>query len=298
MTLPLGLTRRLEDAGLDPYYISDFVRAALDEDLDGGGDVTTLATVDSDSEATGDFIARGEGIVAGLAVAEVALWHCGAESIRVGQRMEDGSHVWRGNILMTARGPTRALLTAERTALNIVCHLSGVATLTRKWVDAVVGTSATIRDTRKTTPLMRRLERYAVRCGGGANHRMSLSDSALVKDNHALAAGGVGLAYKRVRAASPDVLVQVEVGSVEEALEALEAGAGVLLLDNMPPSEMRRAVRRIGGRAQVEASGSLSLERAWAVAQTGVDGIAVSALAQSAPALDIALDLRQSEGVY
>jgi nicotinate-nucleotide pyrophosphorylase (carboxylating) len=127
---------------------------------------------------------------------------------------------------------------------------------------------------------------------------MSLSDSALVKDNHALAAGGVGLAYKRVRAASPDVLVQVEVGSVEEALEALEAGAGVLLLDNMPPSEMRRAVRRIGGRAQVEASGSLSLERAWAVAQTGVDGIAVSALAQSAPVLDIALDLRQSEGVY
>jgi nicotinate-nucleotide pyrophosphorylase (carboxylating) len=296
MTLPQGLTKRLEDAGLDPYYISDFVQAALDEDVNGGSDVTTLATVDGDAEATGDFIARGEGIVAGVAVAEVALWHCGADRIRVGPRIEDGSHVWRGNIVMTARGPTRALLTAERTALNILCHLSGIATLTSKWVDAVAGT-ATIRDTRKTTPLMRRLERYAVRCGGGANHRMSLSESALVKDNHVLAAGGVGLAYKRVRTANPDLLVQVEVGSVDQALEALEAGVGVLLLDDMPLSEMRRTVRRIGGRAQVEASGTLSLERALAVAQTGVDGIAVGALTQSAPALDIALDLRQGEGV-
>jgi nicotinate-nucleotide pyrophosphorylase (carboxylating) len=298
MTLPQGLTIRLEDAGLDPSYISDFVRAALDEDLNGGSDVTTLATVDTDAEAIGDFIARGEGIVAGVAVAEVALWHCGADRIRVGPRIEDGSRVWRGNIVMTARGPTRELLTAERTALNILCHLSGIATLTRKWVDAVAGTSATIRDTRKTTPLMRRLERYAVRCGGGANHRMSLSESALVMDNHVLSAGGIGLAYKLVRMANPELLVQVEVRSVEEALEALEAGVGVLLLDNMPPSEIRRAVRRIGGRAQLEASGRISLDRASAIAQTGVDGIAVDALTQSAPALDIALDLRQSESVY
>jgi nicotinate-nucleotide pyrophosphorylase (carboxylating) len=276
--------------------VRESVARALAEDIGALGDLTA-SLIPVHHRATGAIVAREEGVLAGCAAA-TEVFHQVDPALEVRWLADDGHEVSPGLTVAHVEGPLTSMLTAERTALNILCHLSGVATLTRKWVDAVVGTSATIRDTRKTTPLMRRLERYAVRCGGGANHRMSLSDSALVKDNHALAAGGVGLAYKRVRAASPDVLVQVEVGSVEEALEALEAGAGVLLLDNMPASEMRRAVRRIGGRAQVEASGSLSLERAWAVAQTGVDGIAVSALAQSAPALDIALDLRQREGVY
>jgi nicotinate-nucleotide pyrophosphorylase (carboxylating) len=183
-------------------------------------------------------------------------------------------------------------LTGERPALNLLCHLSGVATATRQWADAIEGTNARVRDTRKTTPLLRALEKYAVRCGGGVNHRMSLADEALVKDNHVIAAGGVAAAYERVREAFPAVRVQVEVDSLEQALEAVEAGADLLLLDNMPTSAMREAVEVVAGRAKLEASGGLTLERAREVAETGVDYIAVGALTHSAPVLDIAMDLR------
>jgi nicotinate-nucleotide pyrophosphorylase (carboxylating) len=183
------------------------------------------------------------------------------------------------------------LLTGERTTLNLLCHLSGVATLTRRWVDAVAGTQAQVRDTRKTTPGLRALEKYAVRCGGGVNHRMSLSDAALVKDNHVVAAGGVVPAFAAVRGRWPGLLVEVEVDSLQELEEVLDAGADLVLLDNMPADVLRKAVELTAGRARLEASGGLTLESAAEVAATGVDYLAVGALTHSAPVLDIALDL-------
>ena len=190
------------------------------------------------------------------------------------------------------RGPVASLLTAERTALNYLCHLSGVATATARWVEALIGTQARVRDTRKTTPHLRALEKYAVRCGGGVNHRATLSDQALVKDNHVLAAGGVVPAYRAVRAAYPDLPVQVEVTSLDELQELLDVGAPDILLDNMGIEQLREAVPVTRGRARLEASGGLTLDRAREVAPTGVDLIAVGALTHSAPVLDIAMDLR------
>lgn len=207
-------------------------------------------------------------------------------------KVADGARVGRGDVLMSVTGRTRDLLLAERTALNLLCHLSGIATLTRSWVDAVAGTNAVIRDTRKTTPGLRALEKYAVRCGGGENHRMSLSDSALVKDNHVLAAGGTVAAYKAVRDRFPDVPVEVEADSVDAALAAVEAGAELVLLDNMAIDDMKKTVVQVAGRAKLEASGELTLEAAGDVAETGVDYLAVGALTHSAPILDIAIDLR------
>ncbi len=203
-------------------------------------------------------------------------------------------NVSKGDVLMTIRGKTRQLLTAERTTLNLLCHLSGVATLTRRWVDAVEGTGAVIRDTRKTMPLLRALEKYAVRCGRGQNHRMGLSDAALIKDNHVVAAGGVAEAFRLVRKAYPDIAVEVEVDSIEDAMIAVESGAELILLDNMDIPQLREAVEKVAGRARLEASGGLTLERARAVAETGVDYLAVGALTHSAPVLDIALDLREA----
>jgi nicotinate-nucleotide pyrophosphorylase (carboxylating) len=199
--------------------------------------------------------------------------------------------VKRDDVLMTVRGPVAALLTAERTALNYLCHLSGVATSTARWVEALAGTQAQVRDTRKTTPGLRALEKYAVRCGGGVNHRATLSDQALVKDNHVLAAGGVVPAYRAVRAAYPGLPVQVEVTSLEQLRELLAVGAPDILLDNMTTDQMTEAVRETRGRARLEASGGLTLERAREVASTGVDLIAVGALTHSSPILDIAMDL-------
>jgi nicotinate-nucleotide pyrophosphorylase (carboxylating) len=204
--------------------------------------------------------------------------------------VDDGARVRAGDVLLVAEGSAHGLLLAERTSLNLLGHLSGVATLTRRWVDAVQGTGATVRDTRKTTPLLRSLEKYAVRCGGGANHRMSLSDAALVKDNHVVAAGGVVEAFTRVRARFPTVPVEVEVDSIADALAAVEAGADLVLLDNFGTDTLRETVRLVAGRARLEASGGLTLERAHDVAATGVDFLAVGALTHSAPALDIALD--------
>jgi nicotinate-nucleotide pyrophosphorylase (carboxylating) len=194
--------------------------------------------------------------------------------------------------VLTVAGPARALLTAERTALNLIGHLSGIASLTRRWVDAVTGTSAAIRDTRQTTPGLRSLEKYAVRCGGGVNHRFSLSDMAMVKDNHVLAAGGVVPAYEAVRTAYPQLAVEVEVTDLEQLRQLLEVGCERILLDNMDTATMTEAVRLTAGRASLEASGGLTLERAREVAETGVDYISVGALTHSVKVFDLGLDLR------
>jgi nicotinate-nucleotide pyrophosphorylase (carboxylating) len=198
-------------------------------------------------------------------------------------------------VVVSATGPTRDLLLGERTALNLLCHLSGIATATRQWVDALGASSTRVRDTRKTTPGLRRLEKYAVRCGGGVNHRMSLSDAALVKDNHVVSAGGVAAAFARVREAFPGVPVEVEVDSLDQLDDVLAAGADLVLLDNFTPDEMGEAVRRTAGRAQLEASGGLTLVDAAAVGSTGVDFVAVGALTHSAPVLDIGADLREAQ---
>lgn len=284
----------LAGTGLDPAYVTDLVTRALAEDLAGGVDVTSTATVPADQVATADFVARAAGTVAGLPVAE-AVFAVVDPAVRFEHLARDGDRVRRGDLLATVTGPTRSLLTAERTALNLLCHLSGVATATAAWVTALDGTAARVRDTRKTTPGLRALEKYAVRAGGGVNHRMSLSDAALVKDNHVLAAGGVARAFEAVRALYPDLPVEVECDSVEDVREAVRAGADLVLLDNMTPAEMADAVavtRPAGVRT--EASGGLTLERAGVVAGTGVDYISVGALTHSAPVLDIALDLREN----
>ena len=292
MTLPDDLAARLRSAGLDPVAVEDLARAALAEDLAGGVDVTSQATVPADQESTGDFVTRAGGVVAGLPVAEAVLVVVTGGAVAFARPARDGDRVRCGEVLLSTTGRTRDLLTAERTALNLLGHLSGVATATRRWVDAVAGTSAAVRDTRKTTPGLRALEKYAVRAGGGVNHRMSLSDAALVKDNHVVAAGGVVPAFAAVRAMWPGLPVEVEVDTLAELAQALEAGADLVLLDNMDTDLLREAVRATAGRARLEASGGLTLDNAAAVAATGVDYLAVGALTHSAPVLDIALDLR------
>ena len=282
----------LAAAGLDRRYVVALAQAALAEDLAGGVDVTSVATVPAEVGSTADFVARGTGVVAGLPIAAVVLELATKGVARFGPSATDGERVRPGSVVLTVTGPTRALLTAERTALNLLCHLSGVATLTRAWADAVAGTGARIRDTRKTTPGLRALEKYAVRCGGGVNHRMSLSDAALVKDNHVLAAGGVRAAFQAVRATFPGLSVEVECDTVEQVGEAVAAGADLVLLDNMGLAELRRSVEVAAGRAGLEASGGLTLDMAYAVAATGVDYLAIGALTHSAPALDIGVDLR------
>jgi nicotinate-nucleotide pyrophosphorylase (carboxylating) len=281
----------LAAAGLDPVRVRRLVSAAVAEDLPGD-DVTSAATLDASVVGEADLVARADGVLAGLPVAELVFQQVVGAGLEVTGRVADGDRVSRGDVVMSVRGPVPALLTAERTALNFLCHLSGVATATARWVEALEGTAARVRDTRKTTPGLRALEKYAVRCGGGVNHRMSLSDQALVKDNHVLAAGGVVPAYLAVRTAYPDLPVQVEVTTLDQLRELLEVGAPEILLDNMGTDQMAEAVRITGGRARLEASGGLSLERAREVAATGVDLVAVGALTHSAPVLDVALDLR------
>jgi nicotinate-nucleotide pyrophosphorylase (carboxylating) len=292
VTLSDDLAARLRSAGLDPVAVEDLARSALAEDLAGGVDVTSQATVPADQESTGDFVTRAAGVVAGLPVAEAVLVVVTGGAVAFARPARDGDRVRCGEVLLSATGRTRDLLTAERTALNLLGHLSGVATATRRWVDAVAGTSAAVRDTRKTTPGLRALEKYAVRAGGGVNHRMALSDIALVKDNHVVAAGGVAPAFAAVRAMWPGLPVEVEVDTLAELAQALDAGADLVLLDNMDTDLLREAVRATAGRARLEASGGLTLDNAAAVAATGVDYLAVGALTHSAPVLDIALDLR------
>jgi nicotinate-nucleotide pyrophosphorylase (carboxylating) len=294
------LAERLRSAGLDPVAVAGFVAAALAEDLAGGSDVTTSATVAAGATGRGDLVARSAGVVAGLPVAAAAfalacgnLGPAGVE-LDCADLVEDGGRVVAGQPLLRVTGLIGPILTAERTALNVLCHLSGVATLTRQWADAVAGTGARIRDTRKTTPGMRALEKYAVRCGGGLNHRMALSDAALIKDNHVAAAGSVAAAFAAVRAQAPGLPLEVECDTLDQVAEALAAGADEILLDNFAVPDMAAAVALTAGRARLEASGGLTLGTARAVAETGVDYLAVGALTHSAPALDIGLDLVQA----
>jgi nicotinate-nucleotide pyrophosphorylase (carboxylating) len=291
------VAERLRAAGLDPDYVARVARTTVEEDLAGGVDVTSEATVAADARTTADYTARAAGVAAGVAVAAAVIDLVSGGDAEFEFPVEDGARVEPGTVLLTARGRTRDLLTAERSALNLLCHLSGIAGITRRWVDAVEGTGAKIRDTRKTTPGLRLLEKFAVRCGGGVNHRMFLSDAALVKDNHVLAAGGVVEAFDAVRAAYPDLPVEVEVDTLEQLLPVVEAGAELILLDNFTPERMRAAVMLVGrnepyGRTRLEASGGLTLDQARAVAETGVDYISVGGLTHSAAILDVGCDFR------
>jgi len=290
--LPGALLDELAHAGLDPEDVYRMVVRAFDEDLpDGGSDVTSSAMPPM-GRGTGDIVAREAGVVAGLGVAELVFVYALADAVGVTGRLADGTHVAAGDVVTTVSGPVQDLLTAERTALNFASHLSGVATATSHWVAAIEGTHARVLDTRKTLPTYRSLQKYAVRCGGGVNHRFSLSDRAMVKDNHVIAAGGVVPAYELVRAANPTLRVEVEVTDLDQLRELLDAGCDEILLDNMDAATMAEAVRLTDGRATLEASGGLTLERAREVAATGVDFISVGALTHSIRVFDLGLDLR------
>jgi len=292
--LPSGLLDELDRAGLDPAAVRSGIRAALEEDLPGGGvDVTSVATIAPTARGRAVFAAREPGVVAGLGVAALVFHEVMGEDVEVSDRLPDGSRVAAGDVVMRVAGPTRGLLTAERTALNYASHLSGVATATAAWVDALAGTRARVLDTRKTLPGHRALQKYAVRCGGGVNHRFSLSDMAMVKDNHVVAAGGVVPAYQAVRAAHPDLPVEVEVTDLDQLRALLDVGCDRILLDNMDPAMMAEAVSITAGRASLEASGGLTLERAREVAETGVDFISVGALTHSVTVFDLGLDLQE-----
>ena len=271
----------------------DLIRRALAEDLAGGQDITSVATVSGSERVVADFVARKAGVIAGVEMAVATLREVGITDIQV--HLNDGDAVAPGSVVMTVRGDTRAILLAERTALNFLGHLGGIATLTNTWVKAIAGTACTIRDTRKTTPGMRLLEKAAVVAGGGANHRLSLSESALIKDNHIAAAGGVSAAFTKVRAAFPDAFIEIEVDSLEQLKEVAAQSPDLVLLDNMTPAQCKESVVLVAGRFKLEASGGISLENALAYAQSGVDYLAIGALTHSAPVLDIGLDMKLEE---
>lgn len=293
--LPAALVEEIAAAGLDPRSVYDHVVLAFEEDLPGGADDVTSAAMPDMGEAVADFAAREPGVVAGLAIAELAFAYALGDSVEVTGRVPDGTRVEPGDVVLTVSGPVQGVLTAERTALNFASHLSGVATATAQWVEALAGTRARVLDTRKTLPGWRSLQKYAVRCGGGVNHRFSLVDRAMVKDNHAVAAGGVVAAYQAVVAANPGLRVEVEVMDLDELRAVLAAGCTEVLLDNMTTADMAEAVRinaAAGGHATLEASGGLTLERAREVAETGVDFISVGALTHSVDVFDLGLDFR------
>lgn len=282
---------------------SDYERAearaviarALEEDLRYGPDVTTTATVGVDASTTGLMVPREPGVLAGGELAVMVLDEViGSGAYSVEQLIPDGTRMDAGAVALAVKAPTRGLLTAERTMLNLVCHLSGIATATAAWVDAVSGTGAQIRDTRKTLPGLRALQKYAVRVGGGVNHRMGLGDAALIKDNHVAAAGSVVAALREVRAAAPDLPCEVEVDSLEQLDEVLAEGVELVLLDNFPVWQTQIAVQRRDARSpqtKLESSGGLALENAAEYAGTGVDYLAVGALTHSVRVLDLGLDL-------
>jgi len=269
---------------------TELIKAALAEDLNGGEDVTSVATVSGNEKVVAEFRTRQAGVIAGIEVVKETLEICGISNIEI--LVQDGTAVAAGDLLLRADGNTRSLLLAERTALNFLGHLSGIATLTHAWVEAVAGTQTKIRDTRKTTPGLRELEKYAVRMGGGTNHRLSLSESALIKDNHIEAAGGLTQAFTRVRQAYPNLEVEVEVDTLEQLREVMALSPDLVLLDNMSVEQCAQAVSLVQGKIKLEASGGLSLTNAKKYAATGVDYLAVGALTHSAPVMDIGLDLK------
>jgi nicotinate-nucleotide pyrophosphorylase (carboxylating) len=294
--LSASVRAALVAAGLDPEQVAAVIATALAEDLRDGPDVTTTATVPAEQSGVAAITPRQPGVLAGGPVALAVFETVGAGFGGVTGEIlvPDGGTLVPGEPALLVRGRTAGLLTAERTALNLLTHLSGIATATRAWVDAVSGTGARIRDTRKTLPGLRALEKYAVRCGGGVNHRMSLGDAALIKDNHVEAAGSVRAAVAAVRSRNPSVVLEVEVDTLDQFEEALAAGADLVLLDNFSTADTLAAVvraRRQPRPVRLESSGGLTLARASEVAATGVDYLAVGALTHSAPALDLGLDL-------
>ncbi len=284
-------TAQLAAAGLSPLEVESLALRAVEEDIGDGVDVTTMATVPAEQRGRLDFVSRASGVIAGQIVAAAVFDVVCGEDLHIDTLVDDGSVVESGTTLMSVTSLTHNLLRAERPALNLLGHLSGVATATAAWVERLQGTGAAVRDTRKTTPGMRAVEKYAVRMGGGRNHRMNLADAALVKDNHVVAAGGVAQAFAAVREKFPDVPVEVEVDDLDQLDEAVAAGADLILLDNFTIEQMVEAVRRNAGRAMLEASGGLTLGHAAQVAATGVDYLAVGALTHSAPVMDIGADL-------
>ena len=283
-----SLVKNIEGAGLDVALIEQRVAGALAEDAHGG-DLTSKATISADHISKAHFTSRKSGVVAGTLVAAAVLEQCGITNYEIVKK--DGSFVSAGEVIIEVEGNTRAILLAERTALNFLSHLSGIATITSLWVKEVLGTSTQVRDTRKTTPGLRELEKYAVRMGGGTNHRMTLTDGALIKDNHIAAAGSVTEAINRVKKEFPGVEIEVEVDNLEQLKEALQAGVDIVLLDNMNIEQTKAAVEIAkNSKTKLESSGGLKIENAAAYAATGVHYLAVGALTHSAPVLDIGLD--------
>ena len=287
------LRDNLKNLGLSPNHIFQQVKDAISEDLAGGQDLTSVATITQSQVSTADFITRTSGVVSGLHVVAAVLEYCGVNHYEV--LVDEGAKVSAGKLLITAQGNTQKLLLAERTALNFLSHLSGISTLTNKWVSEISGTKCQVRDTRKTTPGLRMLEKFAVRMGGGTNHRLSLSQAALIKDNHVLAAGSITAAFNAIKKMYPDKSIEIEVDSIDQLKEAIILKPDLILLDNMSTNQCSEAVSITNGLVKLEASGGIAITNAKAYAATGVDYLAIGSLTHSAPALDIGLDFRKGK---
>ena len=292
MTTKEQVYENLREAGLEPELVQALVDLAISEDLMGGSDVTSLATIPETQISELDLVTRSSGVIAGIDIAALVFLSISDNKIAVEKCVTDGTVVDSKTCLLTVKGQTIDLLAAERTALNFLGHLSGIATTTNTWVKEIAGTNSQIRDTRKTTPGLRLLEKYAVKAGGGTNHRMSLNDQALIKDNHIIAAGSIKKAVEKVRDKFPEIEFEIEVDNLTQLDEALAANAQLILLDNFALDDLKKAVGIVNKKAKLEASGGLTLENARKIAETGVDFLAVGALTHSAPVLDIGGDLR------
>ena len=292
MTSKEQVYENLRSNGLEPELVQALVDLAISEDLMGGTDVTSLATIPEIQISELDLVTRSSGVIAGINIAALVFLSVASKKIDIELCVEDGKKVDANTCLLTAKGSTIELLTAERTALNFLGHLSGIATTTNKWVNEISGTNAKVRDTRKTTPGLRLLEKYAVKVGGGTNHRMSLNDQALIKDNHIVASGSIKSAVEKVKDKFPELEFEIEVDNLDQLNEALAVDAKLILLDNFSIEDLKKAVVTVSKKAKLEASGGIILENARKIAETGVDFLAVGALTHSAPVLDIGGDLR------
>ena len=292
MTTKEQVYENLRSNGLEPELVQALVDLAISEDLMGGTDVTSLATIPETQISELDLVTRSPGVIAGINIAALVFLSVANKKIEIELCVEDGKKVDAKTCLLTAKGSTIDLLTAERTALNFLGHLSGIATTTNKWVNEISGTNTKVRDTRKTTPGLRLLEKYAVKTGGGTNHRMSLNDQALIKDNHIVASGSIKNAVEKVKDKFPELEFEVEVDNLDQLNEALAVNTKLILLDNFSIDDLKKAVLAVSKKAKLEASGGITLENARKIAETGVDFIAVGALTHSASVLDIGGDLR------
>ena len=287
------LRENIKTLGLSPNHIFQQVKDAIAEDLAGGEDITSVATILESAVVNAEFISRSAGVVSGLHVAAAVLEYCGINHYEV--LVDEGAKVSAGKVLITAQGNTRKLLLAERSALNFLSHLSGISTLTNQWVLAVSGTKCQIRDTRKTTPGLRHLEKFAVRMGGGVNHRLGLSQAALIKDNHILATGSISKAFNAIKKEYPGKEIEIEVDSIEKLKEVINLKPELILLDNMSVEQCIEAVSITAGSVALEASGGITINNAKAYAATGVNYLAIGALTHSAPTLDIGLDFKKGK---